>query len=71
MTSSEACLFVFLYVYVDRQNPHRFSHDEGECAKVKGPAVVVVVLLILVLLVTGISGVARDVDDDADDVAQA
>lgn len=71
MSASEARLFVFLDVEVDREDAHRLGHDEGERAKVEGPAVVVLVLPVLVLLVTGISGVAGNVDDDADDVAQA
>lgn len=64
-------VFVFLDEYVDSEDAHWFRHDEGEGAKVEGPAVVVVVLLVLVFLVAGIPGVAGDVDDDADDVAQA
>lgn len=71
MSAPKACLFVFLNVYVDRENAHGLSYDEGERAKVEGPAVVVLVLPVLVLLVAGISRIAGDVDNDADDVAQA
>lgn len=71
MSAPKACLFVFLNVYVNCENTHGFSYDEGECAKVEGPAVVVLVLPVLVLLVTGISRIAGDVNNDADDVAQA
>lgn len=67
----EAHLLVFLYIYVDRENAHRFGHDEGERAEIEGPAVVVLVLPVFVLLVTGIPGVAGNVDNNADDVAQA
>lgn len=61
---------VFLDVNVDCKNTHGLSHDEGEGAEVKGPAVVVVVLLVLVFLVTGVPGVAGDVDDDGDVVPE-
>lgn len=68
---SAACLFVFLDVYVDGEDPHGFCHYEGEGSKVEGPAVVVLVLLVLIFLVAGITGVAGDVNNDADDIAQA
>lgn len=71
MSAPKARLFVFLNVYVDCEDAHGFSDDEGQRAKVEGPAVVVLVLPVLVLLVAGISCIAGDVDDDADDVAQA
>lgn len=66
-----ARLFVFLNVEVDCEDSHRLGHNEGKCAKVEGPAVVVLVLAVLVFLVAGIARVAGDVDDDSDDVAQA
>lgn len=65
----EAHFFVLLDVDVDGQNGHGLGHDERERAKVERPAVVILVLLVLVPLVAGVSGVARDVDDNADDVA--
>lgn len=70
MLRLKVCLFVFLDVYVHSENTHSFSHNKGESARVKRPAIVVMVLLVLVFLVTGIASVAGDKDDDADDVAQ-
>lgn len=64
-------LFVFLNVNVDGEDADGLGHDEGEGAEIEGPAVIVLALPVLVFLVAGISCVAGDEDDDADDVAQA
>lgn len=62
-------LLVLLDVDVDGQHGHHLGHDEGQRAEVEGPAVVVLALLVLALLVAGVARVARDVDDNPDDVA--
>lgn len=65
-----ANFLVFLDVDVDGEDGHSFGYNEGEGAKVEGPAVGVSVLLVIITFVTGISCIAWDVDDDANDVAQ-
>ncbi len=65
-----ANFLVFLNVDVDGEDSHSFGHNEGEGAKVERPAVGVGVLLVVVAFVAGVSGIAGDVDDDADYVAQ-
>lgn len=61
---------VFLDVYVDGEDGHRLGHDEGKGAEVERPAVGVGVLLVVVTLVVRVSCIARDVHNDANDVAQ-
>ena len=64
-------LLVLLDVNADGQHGHHLGRDEGQRAEVEGPAIVVLALLVLALLVARVSGVAGDVNDDPDDVAQA
>lgn len=61
---------VSLDVDVDSEHADGFRHDERQCARVEGPTVAVLVLLVFSFLVTGVANVARDVHDDAYDVAQ-
>lgn len=63
-------LLVFLNVDVDGKDGHSFSHNEWQGTKVERPAVGVSVLLVVVAFIVGVSGIAGDVDDDANYVAQ-
>lgn len=65
-----ADLLVLLDVDVNYKNGNSFSHNKGESAKVEGPTIGVGVFLVIVSFVTGVPGIAWDVDNDADDVAQ-
>ena len=65
-----ADFLVSLNVDVDGEDSHSFGHNEWEGTEVEWPAVGVSVLLVIVAFIIGVSCVARDVDDDADDVAQ-
>lgn len=65
-----ADFLVSLNVYVDGEDGHRLSHNEGEGAEVERPAVGVGVLFVVVAFVVGVSCVAGDVNNDANDVAQ-
>lgn len=62
-------LFVPLNVDVDCKHADGFGHDEGQCARIEGPAVAVLTFLVFSFLVAGVTDVARDVHDDAYDVA--
>lgn len=66
-----AHFLVPLDVDVDGEHGHGLGYDERQGAKVERPAVGVSVLLVVVALVIRVPGVAGDVDDDANYVAQA
>lgn len=65
-----AQLLVLLNVDVDSEDAHHLSQDEGQAAKVEGPAVRVMPLLILILLGGDVTERCRDVHDHSDDVAK-
>ena len=65
-----AQLLVLLDVDVDGEDAHHLGQDEGQAAKVEGPAVGVVPLLVLVFLGGDVAQCCRDVHDHSDDVAE-
>lgn len=64
-------LLVLLDVDVYRQHAHHLSQDEGQPAKVEGPAVGVLPFLILVLLWGNVTQSGRNVHYHTNDVTQA